>query len=292
MGQFDLGNVGGKQDTPVLIINLDRSPDRLSFQRSQALRLGLRFERIPAADGVRLLHADFEQYAFQWLRPLSRTEVGCLLSHAACWWRVVELKRNAIVLEDDIVLAEETVAFLGQAKDVTGAVVVNLETRAKPRCISPDPVSTVGGQHVHELYRAVAGAAAYLVTPLAAARLLKGLPKKAALADVYLWGCSGIQYLQIDPALGVALDVLRDRYGRAVAHETATTIRRPQLGLLEKLALLIKHPAMRMRRAHNQLQIGMTRLVMKRRALMRTVAPSPSIFVNYEALKGAADGAN
>jgi glycosyl transferase, family 25 len=91
------------QDTPVLIINLDRSPDRLSFQRSQALRLGLRFERIPAADGVRLLQADFELYAYQWLRPLSRTEVGCLLSHAACWGRVVELKRNAIVLEDDVV---------------------------------------------------------------------------------------------------------------------------------------------------------------------------------------------
>lgn len=293
MGQSDPGDVSGKESLescPVLIINLDRSPDRLSFQQAQAARIGLGFERVAATDGAKLSQADYERYAYRWQRPLSRTEVGCLLSHAACWERVVELKRNTIVLEDDIVLAREIVPFLEQAETVAGVAVINLETRARPRFVSPDPVSSVGEQRLHTLYTAVAGSAAYLVTPPAATRLLKRLPNKAAIADAYLWGRRGIRYLQIDPALGVPLDVLEDHFDRQPAEETATTIRRPNFTFGEKLTLLARHPVMRLRRARNQMQLGMTKLVLRSRALMRTVAPSPSIFANYEALKSIGHG--
>ena len=293
MGQFDPGGVSGKEDLetcPVLIINLDRSPDRLSFQGAQAARLGMVFERIVAADGTLLPQAEYERYAYRWQRPLSRTEVGCLLSHATCWKRVVEMNKNVVVLEDDIVLAQEMIPFLQQAEVVTGATVVNIETRARPRFVSPDPVGAVGEQRLHRLYASVAGSAAYLVTPPAAVRLLKGLPNKAAIADAYLWGRRGIQYLQSDPALAVPLDVLEDGFDQPVAYETATTIRRPKFGFGEKLALLVTHPVMRLRRARNQLQLGMTKLVLRSRTLMRTVAPSPSILANFKALKGAGHG--
>jgi glycosyl transferase family 25 len=273
---------------PVLVINLDRSPGRLAFQRLQADRLGLDFERVAAVDGALLPQSEYELHAYRWHRPLSRSEVGCLLSHAACWRRVVELGQNVVVLEDDLVLAQETAAFLREAKALTGAAVVNLETRGRPRFISQAPVETLGEQRLHTLHAAVAGSAAYLVTPLAAARLLEKLPRKAALADAFLWGRRGIRYLQADPALGMPLDFLEDS-GRAV-EEAVSTIRRPHLKLAEKLALALRHPLMRARRANNQLQVGLTKLAMKGTALMSTVAPTPSIFATYDALKGAGHG--
>lgn len=54
--------------TPIFLINLDRSPDRLAFMQEQAERLGLKLERISAVAGTRGLP--------KWLAPRFVSETG------------------------------------------------------------------------------------------------------------------------------------------------------------------------------------------------------------------------
>jgi GR25 family glycosyltransferase involved in LPS biosynthesis len=57
---------------PIFLINLDRSPDRLSFMQQQAERLSFAFERIRGVDGVRGLP--------DWLIPQFLSSDGTIAS--------------------------------------------------------------------------------------------------------------------------------------------------------------------------------------------------------------------
>ena len=108
----------------VFVVNLDRRPDR--WERIQKVLNGsatikkLGFERVRATDGVTLPHRQMlvegklSKDAYSSL--ISNIEVngefltmgglGCLLSHAKIWERVVEMSFPALVLEDDIEIKE------------------------------------------------------------------------------------------------------------------------------------------------------------------------------------------
>ena len=105
---------------PIFLINLDRSPDRLSFMQKQAERLSLVFERIRGVDGVRGLP--------DWLIPqflssdgavasrMSNGEVGCYASHLVVFQEMVRRGLEAaIVLEDDVTLADDFLAARSQS---------------------------------------------------------------------------------------------------------------------------------------------------------------------------------
>lgn len=95
--------------TPVYVMNLDRSTDRLA-QISAALRAaGLAFERIPAVDASELEPSIYERvYDAQanrrnYLAPLSPQEVACFLSHRRAWQTFLTTSDApfAAFLEDD-----------------------------------------------------------------------------------------------------------------------------------------------------------------------------------------------
>lgn len=95
--------------TPVYVINLDRSSDRLARISTALQDEGLAFERVPAIDASELEPAIFEQVydalenRRNYLAPLSPQEVACFLSHRRAWQTFLNTSDApfAIFLEDD-----------------------------------------------------------------------------------------------------------------------------------------------------------------------------------------------
>jgi glycosyl transferase family 25 len=93
---------------PAFVINLDRSLDRRTFIEAEAARIGLRFERISAVDGLNVpdwLRGEFLAPDGSIASSLIPSEVGCYASHLLVHKRIVlEGLPCALVLEDDVEL--------------------------------------------------------------------------------------------------------------------------------------------------------------------------------------------
>ncbi len=92
----------------ILVINLDRSADRLASISSQLERVGMSFERVAAFDGKALSdefvqeHSPKRVVSKTYHRALSNAEVACSLSHQKAWRKIIDDDLDfAIVLEDD-----------------------------------------------------------------------------------------------------------------------------------------------------------------------------------------------
>lgn len=100
-----------------LVINLDRSPDRLKHIKNQLNKLNLPhpFVRIQGVDGFKLSDEQITTITpspnlgvskLEFPRQLTKGEIGCFLSHRKCWQRLVESDNNwAIIMEDDILFS-------------------------------------------------------------------------------------------------------------------------------------------------------------------------------------------
>jgi len=97
----------------IFVINLDDSTARLERLKSEAERIGVDFERIPAVDGRKLSESQIlEHYSPKLNRekyyvPLSRPEIGVYMSHLKACQKIISDKLDfGIILEDDIVLKD------------------------------------------------------------------------------------------------------------------------------------------------------------------------------------------
>ena len=96
-------------DSPIYLINLDQSTDRL-VQCDRVLKQhNLAYERVPAVLGKELTQEqidacyDADENRKHYYRTLSQGEIGCYLSHRKCWQKIAESELPfGIVLEDDI----------------------------------------------------------------------------------------------------------------------------------------------------------------------------------------------
>jgi glycosyl transferase, family 25 len=93
---------------PVFVISLERSSDRRHSMATQFDRTSIDFEFFPATNGEKLTQHELAQYDEQFVierisRPMSRAEVGCYLSHARLWKKIVDEGIPwAVILEDDV----------------------------------------------------------------------------------------------------------------------------------------------------------------------------------------------
>jgi len=97
------------------VINLDCSKDRLEHITAVFHERGLDFERVPAVDGRILPEEVFRRLASNrnWPLELTRTEVGCFLSHRECLRLVAEANdAYGAIFEDDIILSPNAPLFL------------------------------------------------------------------------------------------------------------------------------------------------------------------------------------
>jgi len=104
----DQDGAGRSRPWPVLVINLDRSPERWRRAESAYSRAGLAVERLPAIDGETLTEAeigiavDAGRNRRLYKHPLTKGEVGCYLSHRAAWRRIAASgAEGGYVFEDD-----------------------------------------------------------------------------------------------------------------------------------------------------------------------------------------------
>ncbi|WP_201341045.1 glycosyltransferase family 25 protein [Abyssogena phaseoliformis symbiont] len=94
---------------PIYIINLDRSPNRLSYMDKQLSKLKMPFERIVAIDGHQIQPQILQSYQQQskrsWIHyaALSAGEIGYAFNWHHAWRTVSSHNSKAcVVLENDV----------------------------------------------------------------------------------------------------------------------------------------------------------------------------------------------
>ncbi len=114
------------QPFPVWILNLERSVDRRKYMESHLNELNWRFEMIPAVDGKYLGPEDLKHYSAQEAmktiqREMKPGEIGCALSHAKMWERILaENIEEVLILEDDVAIKGELLDVLDSRSTFPG----------------------------------------------------------------------------------------------------------------------------------------------------------------------------
>jgi glycosyl transferase family 25 len=175
----------------VVVINLDRSPERLAEFRAEAARCGLDFERLPAVDGRSLSEAELAmlidpEFRFQ---PMGRGEVAIFLSHRAAW-RIAAAgpDRWTAVMEDDVRLADDVPALLDAVEEIDpDAGIVRLETTLRRVVLDDDALPLSPGRSLHRMRSWHGGMAAYAIHHNCARDLLERTERIADPLDQFLF---------------------------------------------------------------------------------------------------------
>ena len=201
-------------------INLEREGTRRAFQIAQAARLGLDLHRIPAVTRDEVSPPPEDAYWHGWQRPLRPAEMATLLSHRAAWAAVEREGAPCLILEDDAWLMPEATGFLGAVAGLGDIDHLSLETR--------DRFKILGRVHpghggIRRLILDRSGAAAYVLWPSGARKLLARTERRPGLADAVLMETRGLSSWQADPALAIQIDMAA-RYGRVAPIPVASSI--------------------------------------------------------------------
>ena len=179
-----------------LVINLDRSPERLESISKQLSAQGLSFQRIPARDGRKLspeelsrLEAPYDAHEkFVFREALWPNEIACFLSHAECWEKLVKSNCEwGLIMEDDIVLSPRFKLFAASSDWIPqGVRVIQLHGSRQTFTVGESyPV------HDTELFRIIRptplGGLAYLIHREAAAYALATYMPIPAPVDDWLF---------------------------------------------------------------------------------------------------------
>ena len=92
----------------VMVLNMDRSEDRMRAMDAELSGKGILYERLPAIDGRQLTNEQVRQWSTKLCSYLcTPSMIGCFLTHMRAWAHVVDRNiQNAIVLEDDVKIVD------------------------------------------------------------------------------------------------------------------------------------------------------------------------------------------
>ena len=240
----------------ILLINLDSSKDRLAFQQQQFARLGLGFQRLSAISVDAISDDQYEQLASSWERPLRRTELACFLSHRMAWEEVVRRKRPCLILEDDVLIANNLAKILEALEQVRGMDHVTLENRCRKKLVSRKPIRSLPyDSNLYQLYLDRTGAAAYVLWPGGAEKLLTSIDEKGpAIADAFISLNRGLISGQVEPTPVIQLDMC-SCYGITSRLDTESTISNVKVKR-PKATTWIEYLVFRLRRLRANIVIG------------------------------------
>ncbi len=220
--------------TPVYVINLDRSADRLRHMRGQADAIGLAFERVDGVDGEQLAEADLAAYR-QHAAPLPLTagEVGCWLSHQKVW-SLIAARDDAwgLVLEDDVEISPDLPAALdGSAGPPADADIVKIDTSLSVMVEMSRASVPFAGRSLHRLRRNSWGTAGYMVSRRAAGWLIAHAKPIEAPIDLQLFSPRSSLFRSLTtyiltPAFVVQEQHLARERGKADTLSSVITLRR------------------------------------------------------------------
>ncbi|MCO6506522.1 MAG: glycosyltransferase family 25 protein [Snodgrassella sp.] len=191
-----------------LVINLDHSSERLKFQRQQLAHLQIPMQRLTAVNSSDFLTDRYEQLANGWERKMSSAEVACFLSHKAAWQYVAASNKPWLIMEDDALLSRIVPAILhGIINQEDKIDYITLETRYRRKWLDKTSIDLVEGYRLRRLYQDRSGAAAYILFPSGAKKLLDKAQRCApALADAFLCCSYELNSWQVYPAAAIQLD--------------------------------------------------------------------------------------
>lgn len=250
-----------------LVINLATATERLEFIARQCDLLGLAWDRLEAVTPDTLNPSPADPLWQRWERPLRATEMAGLSSHLRAWRRVAEGAEPVLILEDDALLALETASQLARWARLSGIDHLSLETRGRKKSLGPSQ------DGLARLYQDRSGAAAYLLWPRGAERLIVRASAAPGLADGIICAAYDIRSYQADPALALQLD-------QCAAHGIAPPLAtRSQIDAERKPlpAASGDGAGYRLRRLRAQLRMAGRHLQTLGRASRREVAPSVGI---------------
>jgi glycosyl transferase family 25 len=149
-----------------LYINLDRSPDRRVWMENQANRLGIPLERSAAIDGTCI--PDEPSPA------LSRSAMGCFLSHRAVWQKIASGPDDyALVLEDDAHFSNELPRFLADPSWIPRDTDIVHLGRAQKYCQVRGKEKRTMGRALWRVVGENTGGCAYIISRCCAQRLYR-----------------------------------------------------------------------------------------------------------------------
>lgn len=191
----------------IFVINLPGSPERRAFQEKQFRNLRLEATFINAVTPNHLTEDAYLSMAHGWERPLRQTELACFLSHHKAWKAILKSGEPALILEDDALLSHQLPMILQALVAAEPYDLIQLEVRSRKKVVSRHTHPLAGHFHLLDLYQDRTGAAAYVLWPSGAQKLLeKAQTTPAALADAFISSTYTLRSAQMEPAVAVQLD--------------------------------------------------------------------------------------
>lgn len=193
----------------ILVINTPNKVSRRTFQQAQADRLGMELEFINAVSVDDLPVRVLQNAANEWTRAIRAQDVACTFSHWCAWEIISEQTEQVCILEDDVLLSihfKNVLDYIERRRD-GWSCVYDLEFANHKHKLSRSPVWRNAGLQVtaHRIYKNKHGAAAYVLGPKAAQRLLREA-NGYHMMEAFLWTRRWMRQLQIEPCQAVQLD--------------------------------------------------------------------------------------
>lgn len=162
---------------PCFFINLDQAKVRKRHMQAQAQAVGVDLQRISAINGALLDDDTCKTHNPRTLRlkPLTRSEIGCFLSHRKAWSAVTATGHPwGCVLEDDLDLSDDMGRYLQTPSWIPDGIgLIKLETFGNRNVIlSKDRVDIPHDRGLAQIRLASIGTGGYLLSSDTAAALL------------------------------------------------------------------------------------------------------------------------
>ncbi len=175
-----------------LVLNLDRSPDRLEAIGAQFKAMGVPFERMSAVDGKAASEEDFQKFCStrNACNTWNRGKMGCFLSHYNAW----QIAANSpdpytAVFEDDMHLSPSLKEFLETDSWIPRECeIVRLETSTNRIWLGNDVLATKAGREVKRVKSTTWCTGGYIISRDAARKLL-ALPENTHDSVDYFLFC-------------------------------------------------------------------------------------------------------
>lgn len=191
------------------LINLDRAPERLARMARLLESHGVAFERVPAIDAANFTEQELALYRSQRKLALAMApgDIACGASHLHIMRRISSGDdAYAVVMEDDIHVASDIGLYLNSSDWIPqDADMVKLETFVERTAVGGKWTVLPNGRAMAQLESKHGGAALYVISKDAAARLVEGFVAGLMCIDEYMFGekLDALKVYQVYPAPAV-----------------------------------------------------------------------------------------
>jgi glycosyl transferase family 25 len=179
-------------NTKILILNLERSPERLMLMDEQLGGLDLEYETLPAVDGLEqlpewVINRYDVGYGRRVGRPLAPTEVACYATHFLAWRKCVSENRPLIVLEDDAILGHRFKIFCEYSVDLPEKYsCVRLHAPFRRKYSAVTDFQMTDGLRIIRYNKGPIGAVGYYLAPAAAEKFLDASQRWTRAVDDFM----------------------------------------------------------------------------------------------------------